>query len=174
METQQDRPQPTQPSQWRGRGGMPLTLPSGNVALVRVPGIQHFLKAGIIPNNLRTLIMKGMAGETEFKLEDMVKNEEDLDRLLETFDKVLLEVVVEPKVAPVVLDEEGKPVPFEDRDQSLIYVDEVVLEDKMFIFQFAVGGTRDLENFRDEQKAVLESIRPGAPVPLPTQPTDSD
>lgn len=36
------------------------------------------------------------------------------------------------------------------RDEDTLYADQVVLDDKMFIFQFAVGGTADVEQFREE------------------------
>jgi hypothetical protein len=43
------------------------------------------------------------------------------------------------------------------RDPSLLYVDEVDLEDKMFILQYALGGTRSLERFRRE---FADGVRP--------------
>lgn len=38
----------------------------------------------------------------------------------------------------------------DERDPELLYVDEVSIEDRVFIMNFAVGGTRDLERFRGE------------------------
>jgi len=34
------------------------------------------------------------------------------------------------------------------RQDDLVYADMIDIEDKMFIFNFAVGGTRDVEQFR--------------------------
>lgn len=155
---------------WRGRGGTELELPSGNTALVRNPGIQHFMKIGIIPNSLRGIVSQAIqSGKTDLHTEDLLKDESDLDQLLEMFDKVLIHTVIEPKVKPVPTDEEGQIVPLEDRDQDFIYPDEVDFNDKAFIFQFAVGGTRDLESFRQQQVASMAAVRPGADVELPTE-----
>jgi len=45
---------------------------------------------------------------------------------------------------------------------EVIYSDEVDLDDKMFIFQYAVGGTRDLERFRSEHAAGMGDISDGS------------
>lgn len=160
VEEQQERKSPTQASSWKGKGGLPLDLPSGNVALVRTPGMQHFIRVGTIPNSLRGLIQQGMSGKTDFDLSKLVQTEEDFTEMMDTFDKVLLEVVVEPKVHSQY-DDEGELIAYADRDPDLVYVDEVVMEDKVFVFQFAVGGVRDLESFRQEQAKMLESVQSG-------------
>jgi len=53
---------------------------------------------------------------------------------------------------------EGERIPFDDRSPEFLYCSEVDFEDKMFIFQYAVGGTRDLERFRQEYSESLDSI----------------
>jgi hypothetical protein len=50
--------------------------------------------------------------------------------------------VIEPTVNPLPENEA-------DRKQELLYVDEVDLDDKFYIMAFALGGTRDLEGFRE-------------------------
>jgi hypothetical protein len=149
----------TSANEWRGRKGTELNLPSGNTALVRAPGIQHFLKAGRLPNSLRTMIMRGIKGDEKVKLEALFEDESNFIELFELIDQVLLQVVIEPEVKPVPLDDEGVEVPLGSRDQGFIYVDEVDMEDKFFIFQFAVGGTRDLERFREEQATGLANLQ---------------
>jgi hypothetical protein len=80
---------------------------------------------------------------------------DNVEKILEVVDKVTCYVVIQPAVMPV--PEDGA-----ERDDEFVYIDQVDLEDKMFILNFAVGGTRDLERFRQE---VGESLRGLAPVP---------
>jgi len=146
---------PTSAAQWKkASAGVPLEVPSGNTALVRNPGMQVFLRKGLVPNSLMPLVRKGMTGkEPEIKLDDI--NEDQLEAMLDLFDAITCYCVIEPKVLPV-------PAEGEERDPEALYVDEVDFEDKQFIFQWAVGGTRDLEQFRKEQSNAVERLRGGA------------
>lgn len=47
-------------------------------------------------------------------------------------------------------NEEGHRFIEGERDPDLLYADEVSLEDRVFIMNYAVGGTRDLARFRSE------------------------
>lgn len=161
-------------SQWRQKKGAELTLPSGNVALVRNPGMHHFLRIGVIPNTLRGIVSEAISGgKANFQPKDLLKEEEDLDKIFQMLDDVLVEVVIEPRVKAVPMREveEGKkiPVPLEDRDQDFIYPDEVDMEDKSFIFQFAVGGTKDLSSFRRQQDQAMDLVRPSSDLEVPTE-----
>lgn len=143
---------------WKGRANqaVELDLPSGNTALVRNPGMQAFLQAGIVPNELMGIIMSAIEKEEMPDLESMQTDPEKLKSVLTLFDNILVYCVVEPAVLPV-------PTEGVTRDEDLLYVDEVDMEDKMFIFQYAVGGTKDLEKFRAEQAAALVGV-PAKPV----------
>lgn len=50
------------------------------------------------------------------------------------------------------------------RDPDVLYADEVDLEDKVFVFQWAVGGVADVESFREGYQATLESVSAGKAV----------
>lgn len=142
--------------------GMEVEVPSGNVALVRPVGMQAFLQKGIIPNSLRGIAMEAISGKKkapEMKMDDM--SPEKIEDMLVLFDSVTCYCVIEPKVTPVPLDDEGEPIPLADRDSSELYVDEVNLDDKIFIFQFACGGTRNVEQFREEFSVSLDAISGG-------------
>lgn len=161
--------------EWKGRRGKELNLPSGNTVLVRNPGVEHFLRTGVIPNSLKSAIMEGLEGDSaKDKLQALLKDEKDVVELFELMNRILLQVVIEPKVRPTPLDESGNLVPLEDRDLDFIYVDEVDLEDKAFIFQYAMGGTNDLKSFREEQKDSLESLRSSEDVDVSPKHTVSD
>lgn len=59
----------------------------------------------------------------------------------------------------------GDAISWEDRVPEFMYLEEVDLTDKIFIFQYAVGGTRDLERFRSEYGELVDGIHPGSDSP---------
>lgn len=148
--------------------GTPLDVPSGHTALVRPVGMQVFLQKGMIPNSLMPIIRESMKSgkPADMAMEEI--NEEQISDMMALFDAVTCYVVVEPKVTPTPMRDDGngglEPVPIEDRAPDMLYADEVDFEDKSFIFQWVVGGTRDLEQFRRESAAALEHVRPSQDV----------
>lgn len=164
---------------WKRNKGEEIELPSGNVALVKRPGPAALLSDGIMPDTLMPIVQQAIAKGKGLKPADQQKLLEDptqIAGMLDAMDRLMVKVVVEPKVAyhkrlvaPDQADgakpvpEEWEDIPAEDRDdEQFIYTDEVDLEDKMFVFQYAVGGTRDLERFRDEHSAGLGNLSVGA------------
>lgn len=158
----------TSASEWKKASrGTPLRVPSGNTCLVKVLGMEAFLQQGMIPNSLMRYITGALAKgkppsqQPEFlSLETL--NPAELEEIIGLFNNVVVAVVIEPKVYPVPPEGEAK-------DDQLLYVDEVAFDDKVFIFQYAVGGTRDLEKFRSELTADVEAVQDGTGVALPTQ-----
>lgn len=156
MATQKPAAKPTTATEWKKKSaqGVPLQVPSGNTALVRNPGMEVFLRKGLVPNSLMPLVRQGMTGkELDVKAEDIT--DDQLNDLVSLFDAVTCYCVIDPPVAPV-------PAQESERDPETLYVDEVDFEDKQFIFQWAVGGTRDVEQFRKEQAASVDAVRGGA------------
>lgn len=146
---------PTPVSGWKKSSeGILVRVPSGNTALIRTPGIEVFLTQGVIPNALMPLItdsMKRGAAPKDDDLAAMMGNPEMVAQIVEMANAVCVYCCLDPKVEPV--PEEGV-----GRDPELLYVDEVDFNDKMYIFSVAVGGTSDLEKFREEQAAVMGSL----------------
>lgn len=168
--------------------GRPLKVPSGNICLVRPVGINTFLKRGRIPNALMPMITRAMEqakgrGPDDEDFDDekaaaeivaeLTSNPEKLEDVVELADLVTVETVVEPRVAPIphwdeddhvrgacAKEEVGKEVPIHLRKEGVLWVDLVDLEDKLFIFNFVVGGTRDLERFRGQSAAALDAVQP--------------
>lgn len=144
---------------WKRNKGEELELPSGNVALVRRPGPQSLLGKGILPDTLMPIVQQAIRSGKGLKPQetaDMLQDEQTLIDMMDGMDKLLVEVVVEPTVAYHKRQVEGggwEEIPQDERDEDTIYTDEVDEEDKMFVFNYAVGGTRDLEQFRREQAA---------------------
>lgn len=143
---------PTSASAWKGKDtGSALELPSGNVALVRAPGMQVFVQKGFIPNSLLPIIQEAINKKKAPEMDKVELTPETLAEMSELMDAVCVHCVIEPKVHSVptpVLDPESGSMVEPDRSEDILYIDEVDLADKTFIFQFAVGGTRDLEQFR--------------------------
>lgn len=172
-------PTATSASAWRKQAseGTPLVVPSGNTCLVRASsGLDMFVRNGSIPNTLMPIIQDAMSKGKAPTIADLnlETTPELLASILELTDTSTIFMVMEPVVVAIplmrdeacelVLDKEGKTqvVPFSQRDQGdFIYVDEVSFEDKMFIFNWAVGGTADLEKFRKELGSSLEPV-PGS------------
>lgn len=158
--SKQTRKRPTAAKQWKGKQGVDLELPSGNVALVRNPGIQHFLRTGVIPDPLTGMVRKMISGKVDkFDPSELIQDEEQLNATFEMFDKVLVEVVVQPNV-------EMPPEPGAERDEEVLYADEVDFQDKVFVFQFAVGGTKDLEEYLQRSKQTMDALQAGEGVDL--------
>lgn len=136
-----------------------LVLPSG--AVVRVHnrgGMRMFLKSGMIPNGLMGIVQQSIEDGTEPDMKDLFKgaddNDVDMDMvndMMIAVDNITVECWVLPPVLPIPDDEE-------DRDEDLLYVDEVLEEDKMFVFQWVTGGTSDLERFREEYQSSVDNL----------------
>lgn len=143
---------------WKKSGGTThLAVPSGHVALVSNPGLQSFLAQGVIPNSLMPIVQKALQGEKpqQNEVAELIMDPTGIAEMLDFTDRIVLACVVEPALTPA-------PPKGSERDSSVLYVDEVDLEDKLFIFQWVMGGTRDLEPFREAIAEGLESV-PSSP-----------
>lgn len=140
-------------SEWK-KSNAPLELPSGKFMKIRDVGFQAFVKSGVIPNSLMSVVQSSIdrGVEPELDVKEMTENPEQLNDLLDMVDNVVCFVAISPEVYKV-------PKNQNDRDDELLYVDEVDDEDKMFIFGVCTGGTRDLEQFRREQADSLAPLQ---------------
>lgn len=145
-----------------------VELPSGNVVRIRKIGLQALIAMGVVPNSLMAIMTSALAkgqkknpvGEQE--MAGLLANEEQVLAIGVFMDKVACLLVVEPKIHPV-------PDDGVDRDDDLLYVDEIGEEDKMFIFQTVTGGTTDVEQFRSELSANMDALHGREDVVLPTE-----
>lgn len=164
---------PTSVTAWKkaSASAPPVLLPSGNYMRIRKVGMQVLLKTGLMPNNLMSLVKKSLDKAEGKKNDDVVSTEdaqellmdpEKLQGLMDFLDRMTIFVAQEPSVMP----DPGEGV---ERDDSLLYVDEVDFEDKMFIFQVVCGGTTDVESFRAEHSAAMADIRGRENLELPSE-----
>jgi hypothetical protein len=173
----------TSVSQWKQKSPLkpiPLELPSGNTCLVRPVGMDAFLKQGLIPNSLLGIVSKALAAGEAGKAGDLdmgefmseaLQDPEKLRSIFDVADAATVYCVLEPRVEPIPEEDPAGGVAV--RDPEKLYVDEIDLDDKLFIFNFAVGGTRDLEAFRQATTSGVGSMALSDLVQLPTeQPPD--
>lgn len=159
-----------------GKGSKPieLMLPSKdedgnhNVCLVKRPGVQGLIAAGLLDSFDSLTGLVGLhfeESEGKQALEEGVRalseNKEKLKDALDLIDKVVVFTVVEPSVLPLP---DGDWL----RDPDALYIDEVDIDDKMFILNFVVGGTSDLEAFREGTEQLVGGISAGKVISLPS------
>lgn len=153
-----------------------LLLPSGNVCLVTNPGITSFVMQGLIPNSLMPTVMQAIEkgqGVSSSKLRETIEKPEMLNDMMAMMDNVVVCCVIRPTILPMPTfdakdfqegkcseEQLGQTAPSKKERQKL-YVDEVDLLDRQFIFQWVVGGTRDLDKFREQSSALVAELQAG-------------
>lgn len=159
--------------------GATLELPSGLVVMAKRVDMQTLLVQGNVPNPLMEVVEASLKRGQKADIAQMVGVEEgelDLDTIREMYDManlVVIRSVISPPIHPVpneddVAEYNAKLVepkeddiiedPEELRDDSLLYIDEIDEEDKMFIFQWAQGGVSDVATFREEARADMAAL----------------
>jgi hypothetical protein len=142
--------------------GAPLLLPSGLVMVCKRVGLESFLAQGDVPNPLIPIVEQALAKGQSADVNAIIGNTEGgvdvgmIREMLTMVNTVVVSVSIEPKVHEVPEDDE------EDRDDDLLYVDEIDEEDKMFLFQWTIGGTDDVAQFRREAEEGLVALAEGA------------
>lgn len=153
-----------------GIGGMEdLRVPSGQLCLVRRPGMEGLMKAGILHNvdSLSQIVnekhLKRVAGKksNEIDMSSLMEDEEGLAEVMHVIDKVICHCVVKPEV-------HRTPNDVTLRRPGVVYADMIDLLDKMAIFNFVVGGTRDMESFRSGLDELVGSVEAGEGVHDPS------
>ena len=154
-----------------GLGGMEdLEVPSGQVCLVRRPGLEGLIKAGVLRNvdSLSAIVSAKHVKKTtkgqdsDINVSSILEDPEALDSILHTVDKVVCYCVVKPEV-------HMSPADVTLRQPGVVYADMIDINDKMFLFNFVVGGTRDLESFRGGLDVVVGGVETLEGVPDETE-----
>lgn len=190
---------PTPASAWKGKidiDGTDMLLPSGNVARVKQIDPMTFVTGGMLPDPLSAIVTKAInerKGVNPAQMQKIAEDPKMLASTLELFDRVLADVVIMPQVemppaCGVMVDGDepcglyaNQPVHetpakrghhrYQEgpRDPNVLYADQVDMQDKMFIFNAAMGGVKDLEKFRDGLEATVESVSDGQDVQRPAK-----
>jgi hypothetical protein len=137
-----------------------------------------FLSSGMIPDPLMGIIQKAInsaKGLPPSAMKEIVADREKIVEALLLFDRVLTYCAVEPKIQmPPPCTDCGEYLTAKhandhqyhegERDPNVLYADQVVMDDKTFVFQWALGGTKDIQSFRSEQAANVASLSDGQGV----------
>lgn len=171
---------PYRPDQWGSSelgGLMDLEVPSGQRCLVRRPGVEGLLAAGVLRDidSLTAIVgeahldrvhperkakgkqpadrkpKKTPEKSQEESIDELLKDPDKLVNVMHTIDRVICHCVVKPEVEMTPND------PTRRKDKT-IYADMIDMVDKMFIFNFAVGGSGDLDSFREEFDGLVGSL----------------
>ena len=137
--------------------GQTLTLPSGLTIQAKRVDLQTFVLRGTVPNPLMEIISDALQQGQKADIPAMMgvdKGELNLDMVRDMYEMVT-EVVVASVIAPKVHHVPGEG---EIRDDDLLFVDEIDPDDQMFIWQWACGGTSDVERFREEARADMATL----------------
>lgn len=173
---------------WRAsKASEPIELPSGNLAFIKRPGMEKFLSAGFIPDSLakeiRKQINKSAPKPPAAKAEDVAEQTDtgDVEDMLMAMDRCVAYCLVSPQTAwhrrvmtddagATLLDETGRErteeIPDDERDEDILYTDDLDQEDKNFIFQYAVGGSPDLARFREATTLAVAAVEAGGNLGL--------
>lgn len=150
------------PNVWlaNGLGGTEdVLLPSGQLVLVRRPGVEGLIKAGVLKDldSLSALVSEEhidrAEGKAKVDIQAMVNDEERMANINRVVDKVVCYCVLKPEVHPT-------PDDVTLRKPGVVYANMIDIVDKMYLFNYVVGGTRDLESFRGELDELLGSMEP--------------
>ena len=158
----------------------PLPLPSGNVARVRSVGPEAFMEQGLIPDAITPMVERAIESKRGVKPKEVgaaMRDPKKMGAMLEMLDRTVVYAVVEPKVSmPPACTECGAlntnaAVQHQDstredyhaftpaeRKAGVLYVDRVDLDDKVFIMNYAMGNTKDLEAFRKQHTKAMASV----------------
>jgi hypothetical protein len=136
----------------KGGGDFDSTTSSGNTCRIREVSLTDLVFDGVIDNIdslsaiVNSKITKKKSGGREKtdqqKALEMLKSASEIKDALAIMDKVVVHVVVEPKISP--LPEDGK---FED---DVVYISNIPLEDRTDIFMRAIKEVKAAESFRPE------------------------
>lgn len=169
------------PTTWGRQPYQDLEMPSGQMAQVRMPGVQQLVAIGVLDStdSLSALIdkkhIKRVKGKPAIDGPSLMKDPKNVLSLLQIVDKVTAYMVVQPTVQEPFIEEDvdGKmttrPLRDDERDPEVVYTDAIETIDKMYLFQYAVGGSADLAQFRERFEAGLGSLEAGESVPLSTK-----
>lgn len=161
------------PSTWRN-DTTEVQLPSGQFCLVQKISLQRMMAEGIIDDfdSLTGIVNQqhiGPKSKAKKPMDRQPKKEPDLTpeqlaakilgdseqltRVLKMMDQVVMSVVVAPPVLPAPEAGEAR-----SEDPNVAYIDWVDEADKAYLFNWAMGGIKDLERFRQELSELGDGV----------------
>lgn len=167
----EDKPAATHtPRVWGKNKYQDLTVPSGELCRVRrAVGPDVLVKLGIMDqlDSLSAIVstdhvarVQGLPQLTDKQLIEMATNSKAIDKFMGVMDRVVCHIVVEPRLTLpfTTIEGEDKWIPLDDRDPEVLYVDDVDLQDRMFLLNYALSGVKEWESFRKESDETVERL----------------
>lgn len=157
-----------------------MTLPSGQVVKARKIGLQKLIEAGVMSeaDSLTQLIGTKHFNEKPAEVMQMaLANPKAFGSLVMMIDRALPIIVVEPDVRlHVKIRESGETVliPVEHRESGMVYTDQIDLQDKIFLLNYAVGDLQQLAPFRGQAGDDVATVADGSDVPRAPKRTARD
>lgn len=160
-----------------------LTTPTGSECEAERKGLRGLVEAGVLgeSDTLTSLVDskhirrvrggKGPDGD-EIDIQSLMSDPDSLGKVLMIVDRAIPVIVLNPKVVMHFTDQpDGTTVriPENERDESSVYTDQIALEDKMFLFNWAVGGSPDLERFHVESGGSVATVADVSSVSRPAK-----
>lgn len=147
-----------------------IELPSGQIILAKKLGMKEIIKTGMVAQ-LDTFTAQLLPDGTSSPekdanrvILDAIKDEKKFEQLEQTINKVVLVCVLQPKVLPI-------PPEGYDRNPEAVYIDDISLDDKMYIFSIVFEGNGDMSQFREGQGGDMAAVEA---KPEPANSAESD
>lgn len=160
-----------------------LTTPSGQTCRARKMTIESMIEVGILADAdaITALVSKhvrkvkggnGKADHTALDERAILANPDAIKSIITLTDKVLPHVVISPPVSlhyketTIGKTTVTKKLTDEERAEiqaavpGTVFTDQIDLEDKMFLFDWAAGGLQAMTNFRDQPTADVGGVVP--------------
>lgn len=160
-----------------------IKLPSGNECDAERTGLEGIVKAGVLSegDTLTDIIDKKHvrrvrggkgADRDEIDAKSLMEDPGALGKVVMTVDRAMVHIIHAPTVLLHFHDldtpsENGamtRRLPEDERKDGAVYTDQIPLEDKMFLFNWAVGGSPDASRFRDESASAVAGVENGQGV----------
>lgn len=148
-----------------------LVLPSGQTCLAVRLGMEGLLAAGILTEadsltatvQQHTRKVKGGKGpdHTALNEQSLLRDPTALRSIITLADKAMPAIVQSPSVLlHYTMNEDGstRMLTQDERQPGQVYTDMIGLDDKMFLFDWAVGGLAAMTNFRQESTSDVGSM----------------
>jgi len=156
--------------------GEDLVVPSGQRCLVRKPGVETLIKAGVLHSvdGLTNLVdelvdraenrgpkkpsdhqkKNAKTETTPVDIKSIITDPNKFAQMTHLIDRVVCFTVLKPEVHMT-------PNDVTSRKNGVIYADMIDFEDKTFIFNYAVGGSADIAQFRKESRELVGDLSDG-------------
>lgn len=168
-----------------------VTTPSGQTCSAIRMGMEGLLEAGIlteadsltatVANHTRKVKgAKGRADGVELDEQAVLRDPNALKGIITMADKALPTIVQSPRVilhykvqkdgsTKALTPLERARIKQESSDPIVVFTDQIGLDDKLFLFDWAVGGLSKATSFREESDSDVGGVVDQPVVPVPTK-----